>query len=54
MNLIHVGFLGAAAPAVSGLKEIAFSEEPEGTVIEYALADRRMTDLRQKLRTGCC
>ncbi len=42
MNLIHVGFLGAAPPAVPGLAEIQFSEEPEGTEVEFELADYRM------------
>lgn len=37
--LRHVGFLGAAAPAVKGLKDVAFSDEEEG-VIEFEEATR--------------
>lgn len=32
LYLRHVGFLGAAAPAVTGLKPVAFSEEDDGVV----------------------
>lgn len=34
----HVGFLGAAAPAVSGLKPIAFAASKEGEVITFQAA----------------
>jgi phage I-like protein len=34
-QLIHVGLLGAAPPAVEGLAPIAFSEEPTGPVYEF-------------------
>lgn len=38
--LRHVGFLGAAAPAVKGLKAASFSDDAEGVVtIEFADAD---------------
>lgn len=36
----HVGWLGAAAPAVKGLKQVSFAEDEEG-VVEFALSDRR-------------
>lgn len=37
--LRHVGFLGAAAPAVPGLRSASFSENPEG-VVEFELSPR--------------
>lgn len=39
-HLKHVGWLGAAAPAVAGLKQVAFAADEEG-VVEFALNDRR-------------
>jgi hypothetical protein len=33
-NIRHIGFLGAAAPGVKGLRNIAFSEEGESVVFE--------------------
>ena len=36
----HVGWLGATAPAVKGLKQVSFAENQEG-VVEFALSDRR-------------
>ncbi len=36
----HVGWLGGAAPAVKGLKAVAFSEDDEG-VVSFAMSDRR-------------
>lgn len=35
-KLVHVGFLGAAAPAVEGLKPIAFSQADTGPVFEFS------------------
>lgn len=35
----HVGFLGAAAPAVKGLKDVSFNEDEEG-VIEFSDSNR--------------
>lgn len=40
LYLKHVGWLGAAAPAVKGLKQVSFAEDQGGT-IEFALNDRR-------------
>ena len=37
-KLRHIGFLGAAAPAVAGLKDISFSEA-EATTFEYSIED---------------
>ena len=34
-RLVHIGFLGAAPPAVQGLKNIAFQEEKQGITIEF-------------------
>lgn len=36
----HVGWLGAAAPAVKGLKQVQFAADDQG-VVEFALGDRR-------------
>lgn len=36
-TLRHIGFLGAAIPAVKGLRDIAFEESPE--ITEYELSD---------------
>jgi hypothetical protein len=42
-SLRHVGFLGAAPPAVQGLREVAFSAEAEGvTTIEFAAPSASM------------
>ena len=40
LYLRHVGFLGAAAPAVKGLKEVSFAGDDAGTA-EFAMGDRR-------------
>lgn len=40
MYIKHVGWLGAAAPAVKGLKPVNFSDTQEG-VIEFSMSDRR-------------
>jgi len=52
LYLRHVGFLGAAAPAVKGLKEVQFSEE-EG-VVEFSesgrWAFRNIADMMRNLR----
>lgn len=50
----HVGWLGAAAPAVKGLKQVSFAENEEG-VVEFALSDRRwgfraMADIARRMR----
>ena len=37
--LRHVGFLGAQPPAVKGLKEAQLADDPDATVIEWALAE---------------
>lgn len=51
--LKHVGFLGAAAPAVKGLKPIAFAVEDEGVVtLEFAaepISAWRMSSLLQDI-----
>lgn len=42
-SLRHVGFLGAAPPAVQGLREVAFAAEGEGiTTIEFAAPSASM------------
>ena len=33
----HIGFLGGAAPAVSGLKPVEFADDDEGELIEFTL-----------------
>ncbi len=38
-QLRHIGFLGAKPPAVAGLADLAFSENHETTLYEYALED---------------
>ena len=45
----HIGFLGATAPAVSGLKPVSFSEDDTGTV-EFSLSVRPVTSLLRSLR----
>ena len=35
LKLNHVGFLGAAAPAVKGLKDVEFTEDSEYSTIEF-------------------
>jgi hypothetical protein len=49
--LRHVGFLGAAAPAVKGLKPVAFAQAEEG-VVEFsdAWAERQNASLWRALR----
>lgn len=53
-SLRHVGFLGAAAPAVKGLKDIAFQEE--GVIFEFAdsaeFADQESAKEAQKKRAA--
>ncbi len=49
-NLIHVGFLGAAPPAVPGLAAIEFSEDDDGYVVEFELADWRMPTVGELFR----
>jgi len=50
--LRHVGFLGAAAPAVKGLKSVAFAQAEEGVVefSEDAWAERQNASLWRGLR----
>ena len=36
-KLAHVGFLGAAAPAIEGLAPMSFAAEPTGTTYEFAM-----------------
>ena len=54
LTLRHVGFLGAVPPAIKGLEEFQFSEEPEGFVYEFSdSADfkfRTLADVLQDLR----
>jgi len=38
-TLRHVGFLGAALPAVKGLADLAFSDSPEENIIEFSDAE---------------
>lgn len=38
-TLKHVGFLGAAAPAVKGLKSVSFSADEEAITIEFGAAE---------------
>lgn len=53
--LKHVGFLGAAAPAVPGLKPVQFAEGADELVVEFSLNDatwsiaRMMRNLREFL-----
>ena len=55
-QLRHIGFLGAVAPAVPGLKDIEFEMVPEGEVFEFAVNDAvqqlgwRMSGLGRVLR----
>lgn len=35
----HLGFLGATAPAVSGLKPVEFADDAECVTVEFAMAD---------------
>lgn len=35
----HIGFLGAAAPAVAGLKNISFSDDPEAITFEASFSE---------------
>lgn len=47
----HVGFLGAAAPAVPGLKPVEFSDDDDAVTIEFAdPAFRDVAGLLRKLR----
>ncbi len=47
--LRHVGFLGAAAPAVKGLKQIEFAADDDG-VVEFAWSERENASLWRSLR----
>ncbi len=38
-QLRHIGFLGAVAPAISGLKDITFNGDEASTVYEFAMPD---------------
>ncbi|MBW7997517.1 MAG: hypothetical protein FVQ81_13265 [Candidatus Glassbacteria bacterium] len=49
-ELRHVGFLGAAAPAVKGLTPIAFEEREGDVVLEYALDEYEAQTLRDLFR----
>jgi hypothetical protein len=48
--LKHVGFLGAAAPAVKGLKNASFAANEEGVVSFGDLGDEAVADLFRNLR----
>ena len=50
--LKHVGFLGAAAPAVPGLKDVSFSDGDESLTIEFAEfeAPRSLVEIMRNLR----
>lgn len=53
MYLRHVGFLGAAAPAVAGLRDIQFSADDDGIAeftVSGAFAFREIASLFRKLR----
>lgn len=47
-NLRHIGFLGATAPAIKGLKQVEFSSETESTTIEYAEEKKPENDGEKK------
>jgi len=49
--LVHVGFLGAVPPAVSGLKNASFAAEVSGECFEFASEDIRATALQRILRS---
>lgn len=44
----HVGFLGAAAPAIKGLKEILFSEQGECVTVELPEAVENNTEAQEE------
>lgn len=46
----HIGFLGAAAPAVSGLKPVSFAEDQTG-VVEVAFGDPTFKDIASLFRS---
>jgi len=49
-NLKHVGFLGAAAPAVKGLQPVSFSEDNEGILcFEDVHPEKSFSDLQAEL-----
>lgn len=54
LHLKHVGFLGAAAPAVKGLKPVAFGEAGQGDFItvEHNMKDQFMTKDEHADRTA--
>lgn len=45
----HIGFLGAAAPAVSGLKPVSFADA-DTDVVEFAWDERSVATLFQRMR----
>lgn len=51
LTLRHVGFLGAVPPAIKGLEEFQFSEEPEGYTYEFSdSADFKFSTLAEVLQ----
>lgn len=48
--LKHIGFLGAAAPAVSGLKPVEFAAEADDLVLEFAWEDKVNAGLWRRMR----
>ena len=50
-RLRHVGFLGAAAPAVQGLKDIAFSEDADSVTIEFNEKEDKDMNEVEELKT---
>ncbi|MDR6952670.1 hypothetical protein J2X65_002029 [Ancylobacter sp. 3268] len=46
----HVGFLGAAAPAVTGLKVVSFASAKDPVTVEFAAGARETASLLRKLR----
>lgn len=48
--LKHIGFLGAAAPAVAGLKSVQFSAEADDLVVEFSYDDQVNAGLWRRLR----
>lgn len=48
--LRHVGFLGAAAPAVKGLKPVEFAAVADGDIIEFSWGDEQNASLWRSLR----
>lgn len=46
----HIGFLGGAAPAVAGLKNVAFAADPEMVTFEAAFGERGFEDTASLFR----